>query len=168
MSYTTMVDGVMVRYDYEYDDCIAAPWKEYDCYGVVSEWTTRAKMPNERVLASDRGSKRYYDWNASMERAVSVWGFKPGKDSADAVQKDFERLLSWCDGKWFYAVVTVWVDGTNRDGAYSYVCGGVESDYVEQWVQDDARYIVADWKRDQKRAQFARDYTSYALQAGAL
>lgn len=168
MSYTTMIDGVTVRYEYEYDDCIAAPWKEYDCHGVVSEWTSREKMPHERVLVSDRVSRRFYDWNASMERAVKDWGFKPGKEAAAAVEQDFERLKSWCNDEWFYAVVIVWIDGTKRTGEYSDCCGGVESDYVDEWVQECARHIVALWRRDQECTKFAHDYNAFAVQVGAL
>ncbi|WP_396329310.1 hypothetical protein [Burkholderia anthina] len=50
-----------VRINVPYDEDMGAPWEEHDGHGPVSDWTTRDKRPGEWVLASERGSKRYYD-----------------------------------------------------------------------------------------------------------
>jgi len=50
-----------VRINVQDDTDMGAPWEEHDGHGPVSDWTTREKHPGERLLNSDRGSKRYYD-----------------------------------------------------------------------------------------------------------
>lgn len=37
------------------------PWVENDGHGPVSEWTTRDKMPGEKVLTTEGGGHRFYD-----------------------------------------------------------------------------------------------------------
>jgi hypothetical protein len=55
------ISGLTFSVSVEPDDLHGAPW-EVDCgHGPVSDWTTRGKLPGERVLWSDRGCYRYYD-----------------------------------------------------------------------------------------------------------
>lgn len=54
-------NGRTYRVTIEHDGDMGAPWEEHDGHGVVSEWTRRDKAPGEVVIASDRGSHRFYD-----------------------------------------------------------------------------------------------------------
>lgn len=63
-----------------HDDCMGAPWEEHDGHGIISDWTTRDKAPGELVLASDRGSNRYYDFAETVKIARrDGWGFLSGE-----------------------------------------------------------------------------------------
>lgn len=71
------IDGrtYRVRISVQFDEDHGAPWEEHDGHGPVSEWTTRDKRPGERVLVSDRGSKRYYDvQEANRIAKADGWG----------------------------------------------------------------------------------------------
>lgn len=50
--------AITIEPDYDH----GAPWDECDGHGPVSDWTTRDKAPGELELASDHGSKRFYDY----------------------------------------------------------------------------------------------------------
>lgn len=70
-------DGYSVRVHVDYDQDMGAPWEEHDGHGPVSEWTTRDKLPGERVLATDRNHRRYYDFAEACKIARrDGWGFK--------------------------------------------------------------------------------------------
>lgn len=67
--------GYTFKVEYNRDDDMQAPWEEHDGHGIVSDWTSRDKAPGERVLSEDRGSRRYYDVQASMRKArKEQWG----------------------------------------------------------------------------------------------
>ena len=51
------VDGYTVTAAVYADDA-TPPWERDDGTGDVSEWTTRAKRPGERVLNEERSQKR--------------------------------------------------------------------------------------------------------------
>src|SRR5690606_5719725 len=55
------LNGLTFSVSLEYDYVHRAPWEECDGHGPVSDWTSRDKLPGERVLRHDRGSYRYYD-----------------------------------------------------------------------------------------------------------
>lgn len=97
-----------------------APWDEHDGHGAVSKWTTRPKAPGERVLVSDRQSKRYYDFQGTIPIALrDQWGAPiegetPDQQAARAVEADFQFLKDWCEDRWRY--VGVVVDLLDEDG----------------------------------------------------
>lgn len=98
----------------ECDDAMGAPWKEHDGHGPVSDWTTRAKMPGERVLASDRRQRCYYDFAEAVKIAKrDGWDAPPystgtrGQRAARAAEADFRRLQAWCNGDWSWIGVVV-------------------------------------------------------------
>lgn len=77
---TATAHGFTLTAQIEHDSYHGAPWEECDGHGPVSEWTTRAKLPGELVLASDRQSKRYYDFaDACRIARRDGWGFMPHK-----------------------------------------------------------------------------------------
>ncbi|MFN7610089.1 MAG: hypothetical protein ACK5QX_04005, partial [bacterium] len=108
----------------EHDDTIRAPWEDIDVHGIVSEWTTRDKRPSEFVLATDRRSKRYYDFAETTRIAKrDGWGLCPDELAKltmqlgrvptrkeivrRAVLADFIRLRQWCNDQWSYVVLIV-------------------------------------------------------------
>jgi hypothetical protein len=158
--------GLTFRAETTPDECHGAPWEECDGHGPVSDWTTRDKAPGERVLAQDRGSRRYYDaaeatriakrdgWGLA-EDGIAALRDKLGRDptrgdiTAEAVRRDFDYLRAWCDDEWRYVVLRIVlldVDGaeTDRD-AY---LGGVESTDDEAYVRDCARDLAAEIAAD--------------------
>lgn len=133
------------------DDFINEPWKEFDFYGVVSEWTTRDKRPGERILVADRDFKRYYDVQATLERARREgWGVPnptgktKGQIAAEAVERDFQRLKAWCNDEWHYVCVTVTLLDVNGNKTMEReALGGVESDeHIDEVATDLARRIA--------------------------
>ena len=135
------------------------PWQNEDGHGVVSEWTSRAKRPGERVLNKDRSSARYYDVQASMEIArrdgwgtpkfiVDVYECINGKpmtkrqQAAAAVEADYQRLRAWCDDEWHYigVIVTPLTDEGDELRSQSQSLWGIESDCGQQYIDE----VVAD------------------------
>ena len=102
-------DGTAYRIEYHFDSDADLPWEGCDGHGIVSEWTLRDKRPGERVLCSDRQSKRYYDVQATSEKAKREgWGIAPELDkgltqkqiTALAVENDFQYLRGFCNDQW--------------------------------------------------------------------
>ena len=89
------------RVEYIHDADSDAPWYNDCATGIVSEWTSRAKRPGERVLCSARGLNHFYDFQATMRKAkADGWNAAPydapGK-AARAVEANFKRLRAWCN-----------------------------------------------------------------------
>jgi hypothetical protein len=144
------VDGRRFRLEIRRDDDMGEPWKEHDGHGVVSEWTGRKKKPGERVLHEDRRSYRYYDVQASIERAFKDWvgtelvidGKTRGQRAAAAVEADFERLRRWCNDDWYWVYLKVTLlDGRNK-GEFE-TLGGVESD-AEAYISESAHELAGE------------------------
>lgn len=146
----------------EHDCDMGPPWKEYDGHGVVSEWTTRDKAAGEKVLCSDRTSRRYYDVSRTMQIARrDGWGVSPAKEAelaqllgraptrgeivAAAVDSDFEYLRAWCNDEWQFVTVGVTLlDDGETVGETEYL-GGVEnsdSSYLLEVAHELASQII--------------------------
>jgi len=70
--------GYRFRVNIEDDDSGEAPWERDDGHGPVSDWTSRDKLPGERVLNTDHGRKRYYDVAEATRIAKrDCWGLGP-------------------------------------------------------------------------------------------
>lgn len=113
--------GLRLNITTESDPDHGAPWKECDAHGPVSEWTTREKRAGERVLASDRRAKMFYDYAGAIALAKKDgWDAPPyktgtkGEQAARAVDADFEFLREYCAGLWEYIGVIVTL--TDEDG----------------------------------------------------
>lgn len=109
-------DGFTCIARLEHDQDAGAPWENAEGHGSVSEWTTRDKLPGERVLSEDRRSKRFYDFAEAIKTAKrDGWGCKGGRlegetvgqYAARAVEEDFKFLQSWCRDDWHYVGVIV-------------------------------------------------------------
>lgn len=113
MDQTIRVKGFDLTCRVEPDQDMGEPWKEHDGHGIVSEWTRRDKMPGERVLCEDRGSKRYYDVQAMIAIAkkdgwdAPPYGGTAGQKAARAVDADFERMRLWCTDQWNWVGVVI-------------------------------------------------------------
>lgn len=105
------------------EDC-DAPWERSEGHGPVSDWTSRAKAPGERVMNTDGPSKRYYDWAAAIQIAKrDSWGLSPeavaaltaklgrqptkGEVTAESVRLDYEFLRDWCNDRWNYVGIVL-------------------------------------------------------------
>jgi hypothetical protein len=132
-------NGKTITVNWYHDEDASEPWKEDEGHGPVSEWTSRDKRPGERVLVTDRGASRYYDFQAAVKQAKSEgWDAPPyhvgtnGDRAQRAVEADFEYLRRWYNDEWHwcYSVVKV------SDSSYEEVCGGYSSDDIEEITQE--------------------------------
>src|SRR5687768_10976075 len=108
----TLSNGYELIARIEHDDCQETPWDRECGHGPVTEWTTRAKQPGERVLVEDHGSSRYYDFAEAVRIAKrDGWDAPPygqgtkGQRATRAAEADFNRLRRWCNGDWEYVGV---------------------------------------------------------------
>ena len=129
------INGFTVTARVDRDDCMGEPWKEHDGHGPVSDWTSRDKAPGERVLVSDRHSKRYYDYAGAIKIAKrDGWDAPPygegtsGEQAARAVEADFKHLSDWCNDEWYWCsvILSVSKNGVTLD-EYAASLGGIES-----------------------------------------
>jgi hypothetical protein len=121
MNNTITLNGLTFSVTTRHDDHNGAPWKEHDARGIVSDWTTRAKRPGERVLASDRGSRLYYDVEATTAIAIrDSWGPKQDgltalQNAAAAVESDYEYCRGWANDDWSWCGVIVTLQDVDGD-----------------------------------------------------
>lgn len=139
-------DGRTFRVETEPDVDAGPPWEDCDGHGVVTEWTTREAEDGYRLLSWDHHSRRYYDFNASLELAKKDrWGLAadkakgltPEQITVQAVENDYEYLRAWCNDEWRYVIVTVTLVGTD----YSQSLGSVE-DSDEAYIAEVARELA--------------------------
>jgi hypothetical protein len=155
-----------IRVRTEQDCDVGAPWEECDGHGPVSEWTTRDKAPGERVLCSDRRSKRYYDFAAAVAEARrDGWDCAPyhaalpnetaGQQAARTAEADFEYLRSWANDEWHYLVLFVSLHGEDGEELACDSLGGVEGrgDYWKEQAAEMANVLLA--KHDTETAERA-------------
>lgn len=153
---TIEIDGFTVTATVHRDEDSGPPWKDSDGHGPVTEWVRRDKLPGERILASDRGSHRFYDVAEAVRIAKrDGWGGEgktAGERAANAVERDFKYLQAWCNDEWFYVGVAVTVsrDGVQLTDDYDHACWGIDANSGE-----DNNYL----------AEVANDYINQALDA---
>lgn len=141
------------------DDCSGSPWDNEDGHGPVTDWTTRAKRPSERVLIGERrGHNRYYDFAEACRIALrDGWGAAP-------YSLEIERGkygLCRANGHWFddrrnlVAIVSDWHDDVNAAIAqmyakhratmtpHEYAARAAESDFqrLRGWCDDSWSYV---------------------------
>lgn len=133
-----------------------APWDEEDGHGPVTGWETRAKLPGEMVLCSDRHAKRFYDFAEACRIARrDGWDAEPyctdGTETprakaAKAALADFNRLRRWCSEDWYYVGVIVSplcsCCGTPDEGR-SASLWGIESDCGD-YLKEVARNLISE------------------------
>jgi hypothetical protein len=108
------VDGFDVTARVVRDDSSDAPWEREDGHGPVSQWTSRSKAPGERVLITNNGRCRYYDWAEAINIAKrDGWDAPPyrtgtaGQRAERAVNADFEALKAWFNDEWWYVGIVL-------------------------------------------------------------
>ena len=131
------------------DDHQPKPWKEFDCHGEVSAWTTRDKTPGEMILATQGSHKLYYDFQATTKRAKAEgWSVETSENLTlkqrvrAAVVADFEHLQKFCDGKWYFASLIVKdprTGDTEALGGVEYHEGGLKE--VEEYTNELAMIL---------------------------
>ena len=147
--------GYKMLISIHHDEDTGAPWEENDGHGIVSEWTTRDKQPGELVLGSERRSRRYYDFAATLKLARrDGWGLSDNdiaklakqlgrKPTAkqilnESVIRDFEYLRGWCQDDWQWLGYTSEIetpDGETIDGDS---CWGFEG------TDDGTKYMIGE------------------------
>ena len=123
-----------VQWFYDYD--MGAPWEEHDGHGIVSDWTRRDKHPGELVLNEDRGSRRFYDFAATVKKArAEGWNTAPydwktkGEQAAAAALTDFENLRRWCANDWHWCgIVVSLLDDEGEETGIDASLWGIEDD----------------------------------------
>lgn len=127
-----MTFAVEIHEDHDH----AAPWVECDGHGPVTGWLTRDKRPDEMVLNTDRGQKRFYNFKDACRIALrDGWGCKDldgtetkRQKAAKAAMADFEYLRAWCNNDWSYVGVEVTLlDSEGNKTEVSESVWGVES-----------------------------------------
>lgn len=144
----------------ERDEDMGEPWKVHDGHGVISQWTCRNKLPGERVLVEDRGSRRYYDIEATMKRAKrDGWGLDAkdtedltkklgraptkGEIIAEAVEQDYQRMKAWCNDDWYWVYVKVTLlDVGGKKTEFRNSLGGIDGDDQEDYLKEVAEELA--------------------------
>lgn len=166
-------EGHTFRVRFPADEDSDPPWENSDGHGPVSDWTRRAKRPGERVLNTDHGSNRYYDWHAALELAKrDQWGTADGQRQGEtigkyrtrAVELDFQFLRGWCLGEWHYCgVVVTLVDADGRDSQDSREresLWGIEDNaaaYLESTAHELADEIISRIEVDEPDVQLSEN-----------
>ncbi|WOZ57585.1 hypothetical protein [Pseudomonas phage vB_PseuGesM_254] len=111
------IAGVDVTFavDINHDSEHGAPWDECEGHGPVTGWLSRDKRPDELVLNTDVGRKRFYNFKEACAIALrDGWGCDAldgtetkRQKAAKAARADFEYLRSWCNDEWSYVGVEV-------------------------------------------------------------
>jgi len=115
--------------EHERDDQSGPPWTESDGHGIVTDWTRNtdeydAEPARYWVLTRDRWEARYYDVDATREKATKEgWGLSPDREAelivtlgrqpepadiiARAVELDYQYLRDWANDEWYWIGVIV-------------------------------------------------------------
>lgn len=121
-----------------HDEDSGPPWEDCDGHGPVSEWTTRDKLPGERVLCTDRFARRYYDFAEAVKIAKrDGWDAKPygtgtkGEQAVRAVEENFKYLQRWCNDGWHWAGYVVKIAGQDYEDSL----WGIDSDSIAEYTK---------------------------------
>jgi len=150
--------GVTAHIVTERDDDTGAPWENCDGHGPVSEWTTRDKAAGERVLCSNHGRKRFYDYAAAIKLAKrDGWDAQPyktgtkGEQAVRAVEHDFAFLQGWANDEWEYLGVIVTLFDADGEELAEESLWGIEScenpGHGYYWQEVAADYVNALFSR---------------------
>lgn len=144
------------------DEDHGAPWDEEDGHGPVSEWTRRAKLPGEIIIAKDRDYYRYYDFAEACRIARrDGWDSQPfntgqetrRQQAAKSARSDMKRMSDWRDGYWSYVgvVVTAECSCCRRFTGKNASLWGIESD-AGDYLDEVARGLVEEIEHESEAA----------------
>lgn len=122
--------GHKIKVKWHYEECGIIPWEECDCYGTVSNWERRDKYPGEVIIASDRGSYRFFDL-AGLVAELRHDGMT-GEEADKAARATCARMKAWCNDEWGYLWASVKVNSID----YEESLGMIESDYAAEPLED--------------------------------
>ena len=146
----------------DYDQGRRAPWEEDHFYRgpTVTDWGPEPDEmpPTARVLCRDRRSVRLFYGCQFIENALNDGCDK--KQAAEQLEACFQRCKDWCDDKWHYIGVTVYMldaRGNDIDPPPEAMnsLGGIESDdddCIKEVSRELAEEIVCALKRKRKVA----------------
>lgn len=130
--------GQTYRVKWFYDRDMGAPWEEHDGHGIVSDWERRDKRPGELILNEDRGSRRFYDFAASVKKArAEGWNTSPynwktkGEQAAAAAMADYENLRRWCANLWNWCGIEVALLEDDEETDNTASSWGIEDDGID-------------------------------------
>jgi hypothetical protein len=154
-------NGATITINWFPDEDMGPPWDNEDGHGPVSDWTSRAKLPGERVLNEDHRSYRYYDFAAAVKLAKKDgWEAKPyktgtpGERANRAAEADYEWLRRWCNDDWHYCGYQLEVDGF----AYEDSLWGIDSDSIDSLTKEAFDAAKAWLDREKTESQWATDH----------
>lgn len=154
-----------IRVHVHNDDDMGPPWEEHDGHGIVSDWKRHClvdKAPGEMILCEDRGSVRFYDFQATMKKAKSEgWGLgeketarlaarlgrQPTKGEIlhASVMHDYEFLKGWCNDEWRwvgYVTEILGPDGSKLETEHDSCWGFESTDDGIKYMTGEARSIA--------------------------
>lgn len=156
---TLEVDGFTVMATIHDDPDSGPPWKEHDCHGWVTRWTSRDKAPGELVLNEDHGSRRFYDFAGAVRLARrDGWGAKPYRmDIEDGVPSGglVRANGQWFKGRDLVSGVSDWCDDKGeairqaydraRDavgpGEWAAMAARSDFEYLKAWCDDEWSWV---------------------------
>ena len=147
---TNLPNGWHYTVEFQRDDNSGTPWGDSDCHGVISKHEhSRREYDDDWLLYSDRGSYRYYERDASLEKAIKMWGVAPDKAMA-SIKADYEVLRRWYNDDWWYVGVIVKLfDDENKELAEE-SCWDRQSDDI-LYLCSDARSWAADMILEERK-----------------
>lgn len=134
---TCEVDGFTVTAIIEDEDAGNTPWED-DGHERVSDWVSRPKRPEERVLCASHSTYRYYDFAEAVKIALrDNWDAEPygtgtpGQRAERAAERDYKAIKAWCNDEWSYCGVCVSVacDGVELTKRYDAALWGIKLNY---------------------------------------
>jgi hypothetical protein len=143
------------------DDISDAPWERCDGHGIVSDWMRRDKSPGERILSTDHGAHRFYDFAETMKLARrDGWGLSPDKIAAmergmgrkatpgeiiaAAVESDFQFLRGWCNDEWHYVGYMVTIENPDGTETAGDSCWGFEG--IREYMREVSKDVFSEAK----------------------
>lgn len=173
-------DKLRFRIRFEPDEDHEPPWEDGDGQGIVSQWTTRNKLPGERVLHTDRSAKRYFDWKGTVAKAkLEGWGLcdeekaklgvKLGRAptakeiTEAAVEANFEWMRRWCNDDWHYVGIVIErlsnVGAEDDEGTVVDSCWGFEDSdpHLQNEAESMLNYVAEQVQKEEDERSIKSD-----------
>lgn len=161
----TVSEGVVLQFQVEHDIDFREPWIEHDGHGIISEWRSAdRKSPGERILCSDHGRARFYDIEATTQRAkADGWGCGEeshahktrGETIACAVLSDYKHMRAWCNDEWTWCgwIVTLDIDGCEEDSESVWGYESTDEEYIQSEMRSAAARLLRHYRKMERQAR---------------
>ena len=134
---TELPNGWKIKVEFQRDGDCGPPWEECDGHGEIYEARHRDECLDNWLLNSDRIWHRYYDWKATLPKAIKErWDAKPygvgtkQERAMRAMKADYEYLRRWCNDDWWYVGLIVTLLDENNEQIDEDSCWGYASNDV--------------------------------------